>query len=324
MHKLIVMDVGHGNSTILVDSGGAMVIDAPSGATLMEALEQLAVKELAYIFVSHPDADHIGGLTNLLLNQDITVRRVFINQEKAKNSKAWTDFRVAAGDARRRGTEIHTELTTTLSKKLGCGEVEVEILSPFPENVLGGVGEKLLEGKTIQQNTMSVVIKIVYKGVPIALIPGDMDASALDYMLKEGADVTAAMLVYPHHGGHCKADNEAFVKSLTEAVNPSIVVFSMERGRYDNPQPTVVKSVKEAAPDAHIICTQLSMRCSAELPSGTPSHLLAFPSKGVACNYCCGGTVVIDLDTDMADLKKVFSRHSKFVAERITSPLCRA
>ena len=79
-------------------------------------------------------------------------------------------------------------------------------------------------------------------------------------------------------------DNSEFAQRLCGAVNPETVIFSIGRGRYQTPRNEIVKGVKVAAPNYHIVCTQLSGHCADRLPSSTPSHLSGVPSRGRSSN----------------------------------------
>ena len=84
--ELFILDVGHGNCTILRDTAGTVIIDCPPDSTLLATLRYLNIHEIANILISHADADHIGGITNLLANQDIKVHNVFLNADALKRT----------------------------------------------------------------------------------------------------------------------------------------------------------------------------------------------------------------------------------------------
>ncbi|WP_333338097.1 MBL fold metallo-hydrolase [Microcoleus sp. D3_18_C1] len=63
--ELIILDVGHGNCTLIRDANDLIVIDCPPGGTLAETLENLSIKEILHILISHSDADHIGSMSLL-------------------------------------------------------------------------------------------------------------------------------------------------------------------------------------------------------------------------------------------------------------------
>src|SRR3954468_12337479 len=79
--EIYFLDVGHGNSTVLRDSDGAMVIDCPQTSTLLETLEASGILDLSYVIVSHADDDHVAGIITLLLCEHVRVREVYLNPD---------------------------------------------------------------------------------------------------------------------------------------------------------------------------------------------------------------------------------------------------
>ncbi len=176
--ELIILDVGHGNCAILQDSNAVTVIDCPQRSMLVDTLERLGIETIDHILISHSDLDHAGGLTTLL--DEITVRNVYINPDANNQSKTWVDIRIALELAHDRGTEVHTSLTSTLSKKIKSGQVEIEILAPSLGVALGGSGGPDLASRKQTSNTMSVVIGLMHNSSRIILFPGDMSEHGLD------------------------------------------------------------------------------------------------------------------------------------------------
>src|SRR5947209_11889520 len=99
--ELIVLDVGHGNCALVRDIHGTIIIDCPLGSTLMKTLRQLNIREIASVLLSHADEDHIGGVMNLLTNEDITVQHVFLNADALRKTLTWKNLRQALADVRK-------------------------------------------------------------------------------------------------------------------------------------------------------------------------------------------------------------------------------
>lgn len=85
MPNFYILDVGHGNSSVLIDSQNVTVIDAGLGIKLIEFLETNGVKEIDYLLLSHADRDHIGGTMGLLTSENILVKNVFLNTDSVKD-----------------------------------------------------------------------------------------------------------------------------------------------------------------------------------------------------------------------------------------------
>ncbi|MDO5141578.1 MAG: ComEC/Rec2 family competence protein [Eubacteriales bacterium] len=63
------IDVGQGDAALLLSGGQAVLIDAGTadgGATVVRYLEELGVHELYAAVATHPHADHIGGMAQVI------------------------------------------------------------------------------------------------------------------------------------------------------------------------------------------------------------------------------------------------------------------
>ena len=91
--SLSVMDIGQGLSVVIVRNGHALIYDtaalypsgfAPAQAALVPYLRAQGVKEIDYVFISHTDNDHAGGLATL--QQEFRVHQVLTNQDRCNQS----------------------------------------------------------------------------------------------------------------------------------------------------------------------------------------------------------------------------------------------
>ncbi len=321
--ELIILDVGHGNCAILRDTKTVTVIDCPPALTLLETLERLGISTVDQVLISHADLDHIGGLVNLL--EDVTVRNVYINPDADKKSRTWKDIRIALGLAEDRGTEIHVGLTTQLTKKINSGQIEIEILAPSTEVALSGAGGDDPEDRKLTSNSMSVVIGLIHNSYRVALLPGDVDGMGLDNLLKKQKDIEAQILIFPHHGGlPGDTDGQEFAQKLCALVKPHLILFSLDRNRFGNPREDIMRGVLSAAPDAHIVCTQLSRKCAAVLPDSNFNHLTTLPALGRAKGKCCGGTISIKINGKQTIYAPLLTLHRDFVSDKgtVPEPMC--
>jgi beta-lactamase superfamily II metal-dependent hydrolase len=322
--ELSILDVGHGNCAVLVDTGGVSVFDAPTGDTLLKSLKQRGVKEISLVIVSHADADHLGGILSLLLTYD--VREIYINPDASKDTELWHDFRTVLKARADEGhsIEVKVGLTTSHTGQLGRGETNVEVLAPSPPLALGGAGGRDLQGRRLSSNSLSAVLRLSGQGVPSTLLPGDLDAVGLENLLDSGVDAQAKVLVFPHHGGHSGAgDESAFAFRLCRVVRPEVIIFSIGRGLYGTPLPEVIAGVRRAVPEAHIACTQLSAHCAAEVPEQNSPHLCDQPARGKTTRSCCAGTLVLGSGLSTPLSQPVPEEHRRFIASCAKTALCR-
>lgn len=323
--KLYIIDVGHGNASLLLDTKGATFIDAGSGSgVLLDFLKQHGIKEIANVLISHADKDHIAGLLTLLLDGDISISNVYINPDSTKKSTIWYQLRSAVKYAREnKGTVTHTELTSSLNGTFDQGEIQIEILAPTPELAMSGPGGEDLQGRKTSTNAMSVVVRIKKGDNSIAILPGDIEGVGLDNLIKEKADLDSKILVFPHHGGEPKvSDIHSFTKELCGQIKPSCVIFSNGRGKYRNPRVEIIETICDTIPDAWILCTQLSQNCAPDVPVEPPDHLNELPSAGRLCNHCCAGTIEIEILDDDIVVKPKEEDHRSFISSKVPDSLC--
>jgi beta-lactamase superfamily II metal-dependent hydrolase len=322
--ELSILDVGHGNCAVLFDCGSVSVFDAPLGDILLKTLLQHRVDQISLVIVSHADADHLGGILSLMLTHD--VREIYINPDASKDTELWHDFRTVLKVRADEGHPIDVKvgLTTSHTGLLSRGETKVEVLAPSPALALGGVGGRDLQRRLLTSNSLSAVLRLAGKGVPATLLPGDLDAIGLDNLLESRDDTRASVLVFPHHGGHSGAGDEAaFAFRFCRAVQPELVIFSIGRGHFGLPLPEMVAGVRRAVPEAHIACTEFSVHCAAVLPAQNGLHLCDRPARGKSTRSCCAGSLVLGSASMTPLSEPIPGEHRDFVEHHAETALCK-
>src|SRR5580698_1144372 len=110
--NVTILDVGHGNCTVLTDDK-VVVIDAGPGTTLLDFLEEEGINVVAVVLISHADEDHIKGLVSLLESQTVEVQLVRINSDGQRNSATWNDLMYVLDEANKAGrVRFEVGLTT--------------------------------------------------------------------------------------------------------------------------------------------------------------------------------------------------------------------
>ena len=318
-----ILDVGHGNSTVVEEPGHVSIVDGGRRNTLLQFLEDQGIYCIDTVIVSHADADHFGGISLLLSDDKFRVSRVFLNPD-VRATDLWDDFVSVMRDAKKRGTEFNLELTDENPGHLVFDKIRLEVLFP-PQEFAYRTSEGFNPGGgRLTPNSMSAVVRVCSGDLPRLLLAGDIDQPALDHLINSDVDIEADVLVFPHHGGlpGRTADPEAFAKSLGSRVRAQLVIFSIGRGNYNTPRPEIVSGVLAALSDAHIACTQLSTHCADELPPDS-NDLHAQVSRGLTRNACCAGTLEISLDDEFT-YSPDRERHIEFVRRFAPTALCRA
>ena len=151
-------------------------------------------------------------------------------------------------------------------------------------------------------------------------MPGDLDEIGLDDLTERGIDISAPILVFPHHGGRAgnATDMVNFTNRICTLVNPERIIFSI--GHRDSyPRLEVVEAIRAFNPRVKIACTQLSKQCASILPENNPHHIRVF-AKGAEHHRCCAGTIVLDLDA--RSFLPNDDEHQSFIAEFALTALC--
>jgi len=321
---LAILDVGHGNCAVLRDSRGTIVIDTGPGSGLLEYLAEQKITRLELVLLSHADKDHIGGLAQLLAAKTVSIGRICLNTDSAKGSELWDDLLYELNQADNRGElQFEVSLARDVSGRFDQGDVRVEILGPSKYLAGRGPGSTDRQGRPLTSNSVSAVIRLTRKGVPIALLPGDLDEVGLDDLVANGVDAKAPLVVFPHHGGKGgTGDQTAFIQKLCAAIAPSTVVFSVGRGHQKHPLPAVILALRKNLKTVRVVCTQLNEHCATKIPTADPTHLAGVFARGREARHCCGGTIVIALD-DPAKLSPDGGAHTAFIKTDAPTALCR-
>ncbi|MEU6685865.1 MBL fold metallo-hydrolase [Streptomyces sp. NPDC046832] len=327
--EALILDVGHGNCAILRDGNQCMVIDAPKGGTLFDTLEQAGIWRIEHLILSHMDEDHIKGATRLLWDARFTIGTIWYNPNGMQKSRTFEHLRKQVAESAVAGrVNARLEINSINPKRISVGRVGVDVVHPDFEMASTGPTSYSSRFGRLTSNTLSVALRVSLDGHHAVLLPADMDRIALDRILGLGVDLTAPVLVFPHHGGR-PGDRRLgeFAEMMCAAVSPSVVVFSMERGgRYLNPAPEIVSGVRKAAPRAHIACTQFSMHCRWRDASGPKSSTVGAsvrPAAGQSMGSCCAGTLAVVKTDSGIVFDPPLNRHLEFIQQNVADSLCK-
>jgi beta-lactamase superfamily II metal-dependent hydrolase len=324
--RVIILDVGHGNCAIVQDAQEVAVIDAPKTLVLPKCLTMQKASTISRLVLSHADDDHIGGAQALLAHEGILVKELWINPNSRQHSRTYIDLLTAARDRYlSTGLKVHTNLNVGAEGLLSLESAQIQIL--HPDIIYAGVGPNAPGHPlgTITSNGMSAVLRVLLAEQPAVLLPGDMDAKAFEVIAASGANLRAPVLVFPHHGGGAGTKNDGqFAAALCEAVQPDLVVFSIGRRRYSNPNPEIIAGIRSSVPKAHIACTQLSRHChQLDLQNSVLGHvLLDLPAAGAESGISCAGSIVVEWSAAGLRYRPLRASHQKFIKTHISTPLC--
>lgn len=210
------LDVGHGDSAIVICDGEAMIIDGgdkQSSDKVFSAIKALNITELKYAVATHPQEDHVGGLSSIF--HAATVHALFSPVTEYTNDR----FEILMDKATINSVPV---IMPGIGETFALGGATVTILAPVQ--------------KYEDPNDMSIVLRIDYDANSF-LFCGDAGTSVEKTLLSAGANIDADVIKIAHHGSK-SASSEAFLT----AVSPSYAVISCST-RYDNPDDEVLASV---------------------------------------------------------------------------------
>ncbi|MDR2124392.1 MAG: ComEC/Rec2 family competence protein [Desulfovibrio sp.] len=191
---------------ILVDGGGShSEFFDPGRRIIAPLLTDNALPRLTAVVNSHPDADHIGGLPWIV--RHFSVGRIFGNGQNPKGLLA-----ARMQDALRAGGNSSMETLRAGDVYEPVEGLRIEVLHPS-------------SGAAGNSNDLSLVLRLLWEGRPLALICGDAGSEVLQKLMREGADLTAQVLVLPHHGS-----KSAYAEGFYRAVNARAALVSCAFG----------------------------------------------------------------------------------------------
>lgn len=209
--KVHFIDVGQGD-TILIqapDGSTALIDGGESGSGALQYLQSQGVEHLDLMVATHPHADHIGGLAEVL--GAIAVAKVVTNGDP-HTTATYEHFLDAIANAKAQYIEVRR------GDPLALGGLTLSVLSPPAPGAFGDL------------NQDSVMLSLQY-GQMTFLFMGDAGKEAEAGILGSGLPVGATILKVGHHGSS-SASSPAFLG----AVRPQVAVYSAGLGNdYGHP-----------------------------------------------------------------------------------------
>ena len=108
----------------------------------------------------------------------------------------------------------------------------------------------------------------------------------------DGRHVTPAVRLCPGTP-YVRGSRAAIESIVTNVVNNSLTAFE-SAGTMDR-RIEIVRHLRQVAPEARIMCTQLSRFCAKSIPTFTATHLSPTFALGRSDRVCCGGTILVSL-----------------------------
>jgi len=183
------------------------------------ALKELGVEEIDLLVATHPHADHIGGMVDVI--NSIPVR--FYMDNGQPHTTATYQNLISTLQQRTDITYLAAEPRT-----ITLGSAEIEVLS-LP----------LVNSTNLNNRSVGLVLRY---GSFLVFLSGDSEVQELSFWVQHGLVPDVTVLKAPHHGSH-----NGFTSEFLQAAQPEVVVISVGTNSYGHPRPEALQAYSSVA-----------------------------------------------------------------------------
>jgi len=194
---MVACDVGQGDGLVVrVGDHQAVVVDVgPEPEPIRRCLDQLDIKEVPVLVLTHFHTDHVNGLIGVLDRR--SVGEIWVSPLASPVAVAQEVKAVAAA----RGVTMRTP---GVGEQGAVGRARFQVIGPVrarePEPGSGQAGfEESATGESGAENDASLVMIMTVDGVRL-LLTGDVEPAGQQAVLATGVDLRVDVLKLPHHG----------------------------------------------------------------------------------------------------------------------------
>ncbi len=229
--EIHVLDVGQGDSLLIISPmGKAVLIDAgpPEAAdTVLAALRREKVHELNLVVATHPHADHIGGMVDVLETFPV---KLFLDSGQVHPTR--TVARMLE-TIRERGIAF---LIAEPGQEFELEEgITLRVLAPMKPRIVRAGRDRL--------NANSIVL-LLTDGSFSLLLTGDSERETEKRLLRTYPSLSANILKVAHHGSRY-----ATSRPFLERLRPEVAIISCGAGNpYGHPAQETLDRLRAVVP----------------------------------------------------------------------------
>ncbi|MEO6496755.1 MAG: ComEC/Rec2 family competence protein [Solirubrobacteraceae bacterium] len=213
------LDVGQGDATLIRHGPHAVLVDAgPPDGPILERLDELGVRRLDVLVVTHAQADHDGGAAAVL--SELGVGMVLDGRDGISTPDGDRFAAVAAAG--------HVRMVPAAAgQRIRAGPIRLDILGPRPEPARDHAGE--------DPNQRAVVAE-VRDGAFSMLMPADAESDVLRALPLGPVDV----LKVSHHGSA-----DPGLPEVLDRLRPKVALIEVgEHNTYGHPAPDTLLALE--------------------------------------------------------------------------------
>lgn len=220
------LDVGQGDSALIrIGEDFAMLVDTgirESGDAIEEDLAALGVTELDAVIATHPHADHIGAMAQIIEAYPIGTFYMPVLPDDQTPTTATYENMLDALDKQ----NVRVEQITDKTEIAAPENAVFDVLSPRAGDVFDEI------------NDYSAVVRFTYGSVSF-MLTGDAEEPVEENILESGAEISAQVLKCGHHGSS-SSTSLPFLRK----VNPAVAVISCGAdNKYGHPHRETLESL---------------------------------------------------------------------------------